>query len=211
VKNSAIPVPVETSETLKDREVLAVTFSGSVTYVLHRAMSAEAKAAAEKAAAEEVTKAKAAAQKAAADAADALRAELQAKAKAKAEAEAAANARSAAEVKAANEAKAAAKAKADAEANAKAESEAALVRAVNDLKAATATIAKLNDSNAELNRVISSLSASNKNQQDQINALSARITALLNPKPTTIVCAKGTTTKTVKAINPVCPAGYKKK
>ena len=229
VAASATPVAVDTSETLKDREVVSVVFGNNVVYVLHRAMTAEAKAAAEKAAADELAKTKAAAEKALADAAAAAKAKADAEAKAKADADAAAKAKTAAEIKAASEAKAAAdalakskadaearaiaaaKAKADAEANAKAEAESALVRAINDLKSATATIAKLNDSNAELNRVISSLSASNKNQQDQINALNARINELLTPKPTTIVCAKGTTTKTFKGINPVCPAGYKKK
>ena len=229
VASSATPVAVDTSETLKDREVVSVVFGNNVVYVLHRAMTAEAKAAAEKAAADELTKTKAAVEKALADAAAAAKAKADAEAKAKADADAAARAKTAAEIKAASEAKAAAdaiakakadaearaiaaaKAKADAEANAKAEAESALVRAINDLKAATATIAKLNDSNAELNRVISSLSASNKNQQDQINALNARINELLTPKATTIVCAKGTTTKTFKGINPVCPPGYKKK
>jgi hypothetical protein len=182
---------------------------------------------------DELAKAKAAAEKVLADAAAA--------AKAKADAEAAAKAKLDAEAKAASEAKAAAealakakldaeakakakieadakaaaevavKAKLDAEVKAKAEAESALAKAVNDLKAATATIAKLNDSNAELNRIVSSLTASNKSQQDQINSLNAHITELLTPKPTTIVCAKGTTTKTVKGINPVCPVGYKKK
>jgi alpha-tubulin suppressor-like RCC1 family protein len=251
VTASTTPVVVDTSETLKDREVVSVVFGNNVAYVLHRAMTAEAKAAAEKAAAEELAKKKAAAEKALADAAAAAKAKTDAEAKAKADGEAAVKAKADAEAKAASEAKAsadalakakadaearavaaakaradaeakaaadakaateaAAKAKLDAEVRAKAEAESALVRAINELKAATATIAKLNDSNAELNRVISSLSASNKNQQDQINALNARINELLTPKPTTIVCAKGTTTKTVKAINPVCPAGYKKK
>jgi chemotaxis protein histidine kinase CheA len=183
VKNSTVPVPVKTIETLKDREVLAVSFSGNVTYVLHRAMSAEAKAAAEKAAAEEVTKAKAAAEKAAADAATALKARQEAEAKAKA----------------------------DAEIKAKADTESALAKAVAELRSATQTIAKLNDTNAELNRIIQALTDSNKNQQSQIDALNARITSLLVPKPTTIVCTKGTSTKTVKGINPTCPAGFKKK
>jgi alpha-tubulin suppressor-like RCC1 family protein len=205
VASSATPVAVDTSKTLKDREVVSVVFGNDVVYVLHRAMTAETKAAAEKAAADELAKSKAAAEKALADAAAAAKAKADAEAKAKADADAAAKAKTAAEIKAASEAKA------DAEANAKAEAESALVRAINDLKSATAIIAKLNDSNAELNRIISSLSASNKNQQDQINALNARITELLVPKPTTIVCAKGTATKTVKGINPVCPAGYKKK
>jgi hypothetical protein len=120
----------------------------------------------------------------------------------KAKADAEAKAKAAADAKAATEA--AAKAKLDAEVKAKAEAELALAKAVNELKAATATI-------AELNRIVLSLTASNKSQQDQINSLNARITELLTPKPTTIVCAKGTITKTFKGINPVCPAGYKKK
>ena len=243
VATSATPVAVDTSETLKDREVVSVVFGNNVVYVLHRAMTAEAKAAAEKAAADELAKTKAAAEKALADAAAAAKAKADAEAKAKADGEAAVKARADAEAKAASEAKAAAdalakakadaearaisaakaaadakaateaaaKAKLDAEVKAKAEAESALAKAVNDLKAATATIAKLNDSNAELNRIIQALNESNKNQQSQIDALNARITELLNPKPTTIVCIKGTTTKTVKAINPVCPAGYKKK
>ena len=88
---------------------------------------------------------------------------------------------------------------------------AALAKAVAELKIATQTIAKLNDSNAELNRIIQSLTESNKNQQSQIDALNSKISALLVPKVTTIVCAKGTTLKTVKGLNPVCPVGFKKK
>ena len=172
---------------------------------------------------DELAKAKAAAEKALADAAALAKAKADAEAKAVSEAKAAAEALAKAKLDAEAKAKAkieadakaaaeaAAKAKLDAEVKAKAEAESALVRAINELKSATSTIAKLNDSNAELNRIISTLSASNKNQQDQIDALNARITELLVPKPTTIVCAKGTTTKTVKGINPVCPVGYKKK
>ena len=251
VASSRSPVAVDTSETLKDREVVSVVFGNNVVYVLHRAMTAEAKAAAEKAAADELAKTKAAAEKALADAAAAAKAKADAEAKAKADGDAAVKARADAEAKAASEAKAAAdalakakadaearaisaakakaeadakaaaeakaaseaaaKAKLDAEVRAKTEAESALVRAINDLKSATAIVAKLNDSNAELNRIIQALTESNKNQQSQIDALNARITALLTPKPTTIVCAKGTTTKTVKGINPMCPAGYKKK
>jgi len=251
VATSSTPVAVDTSETLKDREVVSVVFGSSVVYVLHRAMTPEAKAAAEKAAADELAKAKAASEKALADAAAAAKAKADAEAKAKADGEAAVKARADAEAKAASEAKAAAdalakakadaearaisaakakaeaeakaaadakaaseaaaKAKLDAEVRAKTEAESALARAINDLKSATAIVAKLNDSNAELNRIIQALTESNKNQQSQIDTLNARITALLTPKPTTIVCAKGTTTKTVKGINPVCPAGYKKK
>jgi alpha-tubulin suppressor-like RCC1 family protein len=208
---SATPVAVDTSETLKDREVVSVVFGNNVVYVLHRAMTAEAKAAAEKAAADELAKSKAAAEKALADSAAAAKAKADTEAKAASEAKAAADAAAKAKAEAEARAIAAAKAKADAEANAKAEAESALVKAINDLKSATAIVAKLNESNAELNRIIQALTESNKNQQSQIDALNARITALLNPKPTTIVCAKGTTTKTVKGINPVCPVGYKKK
>ena len=251
VANSATPVAVDTSETLKDREVVSVVFGNNVVYVLHRAMTAEAKAAAEKAAADELAKTKAAAEKALADAAAAAKAKLEAEAKAKVDADTAAKAKLAAEAKAAADAKAsaealakakleaearavaaakakaeaeakastdakaaaeaAARAKLEAEARARSEAESALVKAIAELKQATQTIAKLNDSNAELNRIIQALSDSNKNQQNQIDALNARITALLVPKPTTIVCAKGTTLKTVKGIDPVCPAGYKKK
>jgi len=251
VATSATPVAVDTSETLKDREVVSVVVGNNVVYVLHRAMTPEAKAAAEKAAADELAKAKAAAEKALADAAAAAKAKLEAEAKAKADAEAAAKAKLEAEAKAAAEAKAsaealakakleaearavaaakakaeaeakaaadakaaveaAAKAKLEAEARARSEAESALVKAIAELKLATQTIAKLNDSNAELNRIIQALTDSNKNQQNQIDALNARITALLVPKPTTIVCSKGTTLKTVKGIDPVCPAGYKKK
>jgi hypothetical protein len=251
VANSATPVAVKTNDTLKDREVISVVFGNNVAYVLHRAMTAEAKAAAEKAAADELAKTKAAAEKALADAAAAAKAKTDAEAKAKADADSAAKAKSEAEARAAAEAKAsaeaatkakleaearavaaakakaeaeakastdakaaaeaAARAKLEAEARARSEAESALVKAATELKAATATIAKLNDSNAELNRIIQALTDSNKNQQSQIDALNARINALLVPKPTTIVCAKGTTIKTVKGINPVCPAGFKKK
>jgi alpha-tubulin suppressor-like RCC1 family protein len=251
VATAATPVAVKTNDTLKDREVISVVFGNNVAYVLHRAMTPEAKAAAEKAAADELAKTKAAAEKALADAAAAAKAKADAEAKAKADAESAAKAKIEAEAKAAADARAsadaaakakaeaearvvaaakakaeaeakaaadaraaveaAAKAKLDAEARARSEAESALVKAVAELRAATQTIAKLNDSNAELNRIIQALTDSNKNQQSQIDALNARITSLLVPKPTTIVCAKGTTLKTVKGINPVCPAGFKKK
>lgn len=251
VAAAATPVAVKTNDTLKDREVISVVFGNNVAYVLHRAMTPEAKAAAEKAAADELAKTKAAAEKALADAAAAAKAKADAEAKAKADAESAAKAKLEAEAKAAADARAsadaaarakleaearavasakakaeaeakaaadaraaveaAAKAKLDAEARARSEAESALVKAVAELRAATQTIAKLNDSNAELNRIIQALTDSNKNQQSQIDALNARITSLLVPKPTTIVCAKGTTLKTVKGINPVCPAGFKKK
>ena len=251
VATAATPVAVKTNDTLKDREVISVVFGNNVAYVLHRAMTPEAKAAAEKVAADELAKAKAAAEKALADAAAAAKAKADAEAKAKTDAESAAKAKLEAEAKAATEAKAkleaeakakleaearavaaakakaeaeakaaadakaaseaAAKAKLEAEARARSEAESALVKAVAELKLATQTIAKLNDSNAELNRIIQSLTESNKNQQSQIDALNSKISALLVPKPTTIVCAKGTTLKTVKGINPVCPAGFKKK
>ena len=251
VATAATPVAVKTNDTLKDREVISVVFGNNVAYVLHRAMTPEAKAAAEKAAADELAKTKAAAEKALADAAAAAKAKADAEAKAKADAESAAKAKIEAEAKAAADARAsadaaakakaeaearviaaakakaeaeakaaadaraaveaAAKAKLDAEARARSEAESALVKAVAELRAATQTIAKLNDSNAELNRIIQALTDSNKNQQSQIDALNARITSLLVPKPTTIVCAKGTTLKTVKGINPVCPAGFKNK
>jgi alpha-tubulin suppressor-like RCC1 family protein len=251
VAAAATPVAVKTNDTLKDREVISVVFGNNVAYVLHRAMTPEAKAAAEKAAADELAKTKAAAEKALADAAAAAKAKADAEAKAKADAESAAKAKLEAEAKAAADARAsadaaakakaeaearviaaakakaeaeakaaadaraaveaAAKAKLDAEARARSEAESALVKAVAELRSATLTIAKLNDSNAELNRIIQALTDSNKNQQSQIDALNARITSLLVPKPTTIVCAKGTTLKTVKGINPVCPAGFKKK
>jgi alpha-tubulin suppressor-like RCC1 family protein len=251
VATAATPVAVKTNDTLKDREVISVVFGNNVAYVLHRAMTPEAKAAAEKAAADELAKTKAAAEKALADAAAAAKAKADAEAKAKADADSAAKAKLEAEAKAAADARASAdaaarakleaearavasakakaeaeakaaadakaaveapaKAKLDAEARARSEAESALVKAVAELRAATQTIAKLNDSNAELNRIIQALTDSNKNQQSQIDALNARITSLLVPKPTTIVCAKGTTIKTVKGINPVCPAGFKKK
>ena len=83
VATSTTPVAVDTSETLKDREVVSVVFGSNVTYVLHRAMTAEAKAAAEKAAADELAKSKAAAEKALADAAAAAKAKTDAEAKAK--------------------------------------------------------------------------------------------------------------------------------
>jgi alpha-tubulin suppressor-like RCC1 family protein len=261
VATSATPVAVKTNETLKDREVISVVFGNNVAYVLHRAMSAEARAAAERIAADELAKAKADAEKALADATAAAKAKADAEAKAAADAIAAAKAKADAEAKAAADAIAAAKAKADAEAKAAAQAkaaadlaakakadaeakaaiaavakaradtearlaaeakaaaeararsdaESALDKAIAELRSATQTIAKLNDSNTELNRIIQALTDSNKNQQSQIDALNARITSLLVPKPTTIVCAKGTTIKTVKGINPVCPAGFKKK
>jgi alpha-tubulin suppressor-like RCC1 family protein len=250
VANAATPVAVKTNDTLKDREVISVVFGNNVAYVLHRAMTPEAKAAAEKAAADELAKAKAAAEKALADAAAAAKAKADAEAKAKADADSAAKAKLEAEAKAADarasadaaakakleaearavaaakakaeaEAKAAAdakaaveaaaKAKLDTEARARSEAESAFAKAAAELRLATQTIVKLNESNAELNRIIQALSDSNKNQQSQIDALNARIAALLVPKQTTIVCAKGTSIKTVKGINPVCPAGFKKK
>jgi alpha-tubulin suppressor-like RCC1 family protein len=251
VANAATPVAVKTNDTLKDREVISVVFGNNVAYVLHRAMTPEAKAAAEKAAADELAKTKAAAEKALADAAAAAKAKADAEAKAKADADSAAKAKLEAEAKAAADARAsadaaakakleaearavaaakakaeaeakaaadakaaveaAAKAKLDAEARARSEAESAFAKAAAELRLATQTIVKLNESNAELNRIIQALSDSNKNQQSQIDALNARIASLLVPKQTTIVCAKGTSIKTVKGINPVCPAGFKKK
>ena len=251
VANAATPTAVKTNDTLKDREVISVVFGNNVAYVLHRAMTPEAKAAAEKAAADELAKTKAAAEKALADAAAAAKAKLDAEAKAKADADSAAKAKLEAEAKAAADARAsadaaakakleaearavaaakakaeaeakaaadakaaveaAAKAKLDAEARARSEAESAFAKAAAELRLATQTIVKLNESNAELNRIIQALTDSNKNQQSQIDALNARIASLLVPKQTTIVCAKGTSIKTVKGINPVCPAGFKKK
>jgi alpha-tubulin suppressor-like RCC1 family protein len=251
VATAATPIAVKTNDTLKDREVISVVFGNNVAYVLHRAMTPEAKAAAEKAAADELAKTKAAAAKALADAAAAAKAKADAEAKAKADADSAAKAKLEAEAKAAADARAsadaaakakleaearavaaakakaeaeakaaadakaaveaAAKAKLDAEARARSEAESAFAKAAAELRLATQTIVKLNESNAELNRIIQALTDSNKNQQSQIDALNARIASLLVPKQTTIVCAKGTSIKTVKGINPVCPAGFKKK
>ena len=332
VTNSSVPVAVDTSETLKDREIISVAFGQSVIYVLHRAMSAEARAAAEQVAADEIAKAKAAAEKAAADlvAAEKAKSEAEAKAtadlasaakaKADAEAKAAADLEAAAKAKAAAAAKAQAeidaaikakadaeakakadaeaklKAKADTEARAKADTEAALADANESLKLSNTTVANLKEINAGLNAKISTLLAANKDQQGQIeaaaktaadakaqakadaenaakataevkaqakadaeiaakasaeaasalananagiaylketntnlygkiealiaankdqqaqiDALNAKISDLLKPKTTTITCVKGTLTKKVTAVTPVCPAGYKKK
>ena len=350
VTNSSVPVAVDISETLKDREIISVAFGQSVIYVLHRAMSAEARAAAEQVAADEIAKAKAAAEKAAADlvAAEKAKSEAEAKAaadlasaakaKADAEAKAAADLEAAAKAKAAAAAKAQAeidaaikakadaeakakvdaeaklKAKADTEARAKADTEAALADANESLKLSNTTVANLKEINAGLNAKISTLLAANKDQQGQIeaaaktaadakaqakadaenaakataevkaqakadaeiaakataevkaqakadaeiaakasaeaasalananagiaylketntnlygkiealiaankdqqaqiDALNAKISDLLKPKTTTITCVKGTLTKKVTAVTPVCPAGYKKK
>jgi len=228
VTNSLVPVVVDTSDTLKDREVVSVVIGSGAIYVLHRAMSAEAKATAEKAAAEEVAKAKAAAEKALADAAAAAKAKTDAETKAAADAAAAAKAKTDAAAKAQAEIDAAIKAKADAEAKAKAaadaaakaktdaaakaaaDAETALSKAIAGLNEANATIAALKQTNTTLNNMIFALTAQSKTQQMQIDALNAQITALLVPKPTTIVCLKGTSVKTVSAIKPVCPTGYKK-
>lgn len=228
VTNSSVPVVVDTSDTLKDREVVSVVIGSNVIYVLHRAMSAEAKAAAEKAAAEEVAKAKAAADKATSDAAAAAKAKTDAETKAAADAAAAAKAKSDAAAKAQAEIDAAIKAKADAEAKAKAaadaaakaktdaaakaaaDAETALSKALASLNDANSTIANLKQTNTTLNNMILTLTATSKTQQMQIDALNAQIASLLKPKPTTIVCLKGTSVKTVSAINPVCPTGYKK-
>jgi len=228
VTNSSVPVVVDTSDTLKDREIVSVAIGSNVIYVLHRAMSAEAKAAAEKAAAEEVAKAKAAADKAladaaaaakakadaetkaATDAAKAAKAQADAAAKAQAEIDAAIKAKADAEAKAKAAADAAAKAKTDAAAKAAADAETALSKAIAGLNEANATIAALKQTNTTLNNMILTLTAQTKTQQMQIDALNAQITALLVPKPTTIVCLKGTSVKTVSAIKPVCPTGYKK-
>jgi len=228
VTNSSVPVVVDTTDTLKDREVVSVVIGSNVIYVLHRAMSAEAKAAAEKAAAEEVAKAKAAAEKATADAAAAAKAKTDAEtkaatdaakaakaqadaaAKAQAEIDAAIKAKADAEAKAKAAADAAAKAKTDAAAKAAADAETALSKAIAGLNEANATIAALKQTNTTLNNMILTLTAQTKTQQMQIDALNAQITALLVPKPTTIVCLKGTSVKTVSAIKPVCPTGYKK-
>ena len=228
VTNSSVPVVVDTSDTLKDREIVSVAIGSNVIYVLHRAMSAEAKAAAEKAAAEEVAKAKAAAEKAladaaaaakaktdaetkaATDAAKAAKAQADAAAKAQAEIDAAIKAKADAEAKAKAAADAAAKAKTDAAAKAAADAETALSKAIAGLNEANATIAALKQTNTTLNNMILTLTAQTKTQQMQIDALNAQITALLVPKPTTIVCLKGTSVKTVSAIKPVCPTGYKK-
>ena len=325
VTNSSVPVAVDTSETLKDREIVSVAFGQNVIYVLHRAMSAEARAAAEQVAADEIAKAKAAAEKAAADlvaaekakseaeakaAADlasAAKAKADAEAKAAADLEAAAKAKAAAAAKAQAEIDAAIKAKADAaakalaaaeakakaaaeaEAKAKADTQTALANAnatISSLKEAnsglgdkiqtlTATIkdqqakidssaktmaeiaaqakadaeiaaktiaevaaqakadaeaaakaqanatasltsaiesiTSLKDTNSALSDKIATLLAANKDQQAQIDALNAKISDLLKPKTTTITCVKGTLTKKVTAVTPVCPTGYKKK
>ena len=314
VTNSSVPVAVDTSETLKDREIISVAFGQSVIYVLHRAMSAEARAAAEQVAADEIAKAKAAAEKAAADlvAAEKAKSEAEAKAaadlasaakakadaeakaaadlsaaekakavaaaKAQAEIDAAIKAKADAEAKAKADAEAKLKAKADTEARAKADTEAALADANESLKLSNTTVANLKEINAGLNAKISTLLAANKDQQGkieaaaktaadakaqakadaeiaakasaeaasalananagiaylketntnlygkiealiaankdqqaQIDALNAKISDLLKPKTTTITCVKGTLTKKVTAVTPVCPAGYKKK
>ena len=228
VTNSSVPVVVDTSDTLKDREIVSVAIGSNVIYVLHRAMSAEAKAAAEKTAAEEVAKAKAAADKAladaaaaakaktdaetkaAADAAKAAKAQTDAAARAQAEIDAAIKAKADAEAKAKAAAEAAVKAKSDAAAKAQSDSENALTKALASLNDANSTIANLKQTNTTLNNMILTLTATSMTQQMQIDALNAQIASLLKPKPTIIVCVKGTTVKKVSAINPVCPTGYKK-
>ena len=228
VTNSSVPVVVDTSDTLKDREIVSVAIGSNVIYVLHRAMSAEAKVAAEKTAAEEVAKAKAAADKAladaaaaakaktdaetkaAADAAKAAKAQTDAAARAQAEIDAAIKAKADAEAKAKAAAEAAVKAKSDAAAKAQSDSESALTKALASLNDANSTIANLKQTNTTLNNMILTLTATSMTQQMQIDALNAQIASLLKPKPTIIVCVKGTTVKKVSAINPVCPTGYKK-
>jgi hypothetical protein len=45
--------------------------------------------------------------------------------------------------------------------------------------------------------------------RDKVSALVFRI--LTSPKKSTITCVKGKITKKLTAVNPKCPAGYKKK
>lgn len=89
-----------------------------------------------------------------------------------------------------------AKAKAEAEANAKAEAEAkARLEAIQKAKAEAKAAAELKA----------------KQEAEAKAAAEKAATVTVTKKKTTITCIKGKTVKKVKAINPKCPKGFKKK
>ena len=172
---------------------------------------AEAKAAADKAAAE--LKAK---QEADAKAAAELKAKQEAEAKAAAELKAKQEA----------EAKAAAELKAKQEAEAKAAAERVvcdanreqLLSVQNSLQTAIKSYPKsastLNDTRSRLQTALSSSCIADVTLNDfrgEVLSVIAQAKISASTKKTTITCVKGKLTKRVTAVNPKCPSGYKKK
>ena len=187
-----------------------------VSPVVKAKQEAEAKAAAEKAAAE--LKAK---QEAEAKAAAELKAKQEAEAKAAAE-------KAAAELKAKQEAeaKAAAELKAKQEADAKAAAERVvcdanrvqLLSVQNSLQTAIKSYPKsastLNDTRSRLQAALSSSCIADVTLNDfrgEVLSVIAQAKTSASTKKTTITCVKGKLTKRVTAVNPKCPVGYKKK
>jgi hypothetical protein len=58
---------------------------------------------------------------------------------------------------------------------------------------------------------LAAISAQNTELQDSILELKSQVQILTKYATTTLTCIKKTTIKKVTGINPVCPAGYKKK
>ena len=173
-----------------------------VSPVVKAKQEAEAKAAAEKAAAE-------------------LKAKQEAEAKAAAE-------KAAAELKAKQEAeaKAAAELKAKQEADAKAAAERVvcdanrvqLLSVQNSLQTAIKSYPKsastLNDTRSRLQAALSSSCIADVTLNDfrgEVLSVIAQAKTSASTKKTTITCVKGKLTKRVTAVNPKCPVGYKKK
>ena len=67
----------------------------------------------------------------------------------------------------------------------------------------------LQEKSAEMARLIEEKEATIQEEQAKNLELEAEIAKLKEPKPTTIVCTKGSAFKVVKKINPVCPKGFK--
>jgi V8-like Glu-specific endopeptidase len=73
---------------------------------------------------------------------------------------------------------------------------------------------QLLQANSSLSSVRSDLDSAKKELEDlqqKLDAANSTILTLNKKLPQTIVCVKGKLTKNVTAVNPVCPAGYKKK
>ena len=69
----------------------------------------------------------------------------------------------------------------------------------------------LNTTNMQLQAQLDEANTSLSAAQTQMDSLNSQIIELSKKIPSTITCIKGKLTKTVTAVKPTCPAGYKKK
>ena len=79
------------------------------------------------------------------------------------------------------------------------------------VKSAEAEIAKLQADAVLAAKLVADRTALADQQAAEIKALQAKIDSLKKQLPSTIICVKGTSTKSVTAVAPKCPTGYKVK